>query len=75
MADTLASQAQNTSEAFSAIIDALTDFTATFQLFAVNQSSVDQGALDTLTSDVIALKASIKTYGWTTISNSLPTYG
>ncbi|KAJ7270538.1 hypothetical protein C8J57DRAFT_1716576 [Mycena rebaudengoi] len=62
MADTLASQAQNTSEAFSAIIDALTDFTATFQLFAVNQSSVDQGALDTLTSDVIALKASIKTY-------------
>lgn len=59
MAAELADEAQATSLAFTAIINDMTDFTATFQLFAAKQGVADQELIDSLNANITVLTGQI----------------
>ncbi|KAJ6599533.1 hypothetical protein B0H10DRAFT_1959055 [Mycena sp. CBHHK59/15] len=62
MADDLAAEAEATSEAFTDIINAMTDFTATFSRFAAEEDAMDQQMLDFLLDNIASLKQEIIQY-------------
>lgn len=62
MAGALAAEAQDTAQAFTSLINSMTDFTATFQLFSAKQGAADQQLIDSLNANITALMEQIQQY-------------
>ncbi|KAJ7439413.1 hypothetical protein B0H11DRAFT_2355960 [Mycena galericulata] len=62
MAEDLALEAQDTSEAFTGLNNSINAFIFTFRTFAVAKKSGDQAAIDKLNANIATLQAQIKSY-------------